>query len=47
MVNPGWLTFIADISPDGEAKTWAGPLPPLLVDAIAPLKVPFSNMVKA
>lgn len=40
------LTFMADTSPSGEAKTCAGPFPPVLVDEIAPLKVPFSNMVK-
>jgi len=40
------LTFMADTSPSGEAKTCAGPFPPVLVDEMAPLKVPFSNMVK-
>ena len=40
------LTFMADTSPSGEAKTCAGPFPPVLVDEIAPLKVPLSKMVK-
>ena len=37
---------MADTSPSGEAKTCAGPLPPVLVDEIAPLNVPLSKMVK-
>ena len=41
-----WLTFMADTMPQGEEKTCAGPFPPVLVVAIAPLKVPFSNIVK-
>ena len=41
------LTFIADTSPDGKAKTCAGPFPPVLVDERASLKVPFLNIVKA
>jgi len=39
------LTFIADTSPEGDAKTWVGPPPPVPTDEIAPLKVPFSNRV--
>jgi len=40
------LAFTADTSPDGDEKTCAGPFPPVLVDEIASLKVPFSNIVK-
>ena len=46
MTEYRWLTFMADTTPSGEAKTCAGPLPPVLVDEIAPLKVPLSNIVK-
>lgn len=46
ITEPRQPTFIADTSPSGEAKTCAVPLPFVLMDEIAPLKVPFSNMVK-
>jgi len=42
-----WLTFTAAASPrDNDAKMYAGPSLPVLVDEIASLKVPFSRMVE-
>jgi len=39
------LTLTAAASPYGDGKMCVGPSPPVLVDEMAPLKVPFSRIV--